>query len=142
MLEEFWRRAIQQRPPETFTAANDVDEMAILQRLQDTTRTHATNFFDLITTDRLAVRNYRKNFQRRRRQARLLRNGIESFEVGRELRPRHQLVAAGNVYDRECALLRFVFFTQLRNHRFDRVLVETFVDERNVAGAQRRVTGE
>ncbi len=72
----------------------------------------------------------------------MLRHRVEALEIRRKLGARHQLVAARNVHDRKRALLRFIFFTQLCHHRFNGVFVKTFVDESNVASAQRRITGE
>src|SRR6185369_9814267 len=68
MLEEHRCRAVQQGTPESLTAANDVDEPTLVQRLEHATHGDAANLFDLRAADRLAIRDDGERLERRGRQ--------------------------------------------------------------------------
>src|SRR4051812_35087313 len=57
MFEENGRRPIHERPAQSFTAADDVDEATFVQRLQHTPDRHAADLLDIRATDGLAVRD-------------------------------------------------------------------------------------
>ena len=69
MLEEDRRRSVQQRTAEPFGATDDVDEAALVQRLEHAADGHAADLFDFGAADRLAIRDDRQRLERRAGQA-------------------------------------------------------------------------
>src|SRR3954463_2189684 len=62
MFEEHWRRSVQQRSAKTFPATRDVDQSALVQRLEHAADGHSPYFFDLDSADRLSIGNDRQRF--------------------------------------------------------------------------------
>src|SRR4051812_38835651 len=68
LLEERPGGAVEQRTSKTFAATDDVDQPALVERLENRAGADATNLFDLPSADRLPVGDYRQCFERRRRE--------------------------------------------------------------------------
>ena len=68
LLEEQGCGAIEERTPQAFTATNDVDQPALVEGLENGSRTDTSDLLDLRATNRLAVGYYREGLECRRRQ--------------------------------------------------------------------------
>ena len=60
LFEEEWRRSVQQRATHSFRTSDDVDQSALVQRLEHTTDGNTANFLDFGAPDGLAIRNDRE----------------------------------------------------------------------------------
>ena len=67
LLQERRRRAVVKRTPEAFAAPDDVDQSALVKRLEDRSRPDAPDLFDLGAADRLAVGDDRERLEGSRR---------------------------------------------------------------------------
>src|SRR2546425_12070818 len=68
-LQERWRGAVEQRPPETLAARDDFDQTALDQLVHHGVGIDAADFIDLEASHRLPIGDDRERFERRRRQA-------------------------------------------------------------------------
>ena len=92
VLEKDWGRAIHERTTESLTTANNVDQTALVQRLEYTADVDATDLFDLRAADRLPVRDDRQRFEcgaretrRTRRELRIAqRRPFATLEISRD----------------------------------------------------------
>jgi hypothetical protein len=142
VLQEAARRAVEQRPAEPLAPADDLDHLPLLQRLEHAARADATDLLDLRPPDRLPVRDDRQRLERGGGEAGGVRHGVEALQHRRELRPRQQLVAAGDLRDIEGAALPGVLVPELRDRGLDLLLVQRLVRTGQLRGGERDVARE
>src|SRR5688572_1015854 len=94
VLQEERRRAVQQRTTETFRAPDDIDESALVQRLEHATDVDAANVLDLRASDGLPIRDERQGLQRGGRQPLRTRGELGALDRFRVLGARENLPAA------------------------------------------------
>src|SRR5688572_15930240 len=64
VLEEERRRSVQQRPPQSFRPTDDVDQPALVQRLEHTADRDAPDLLDVGARDRLLIGDDRQRLER------------------------------------------------------------------------------
>src|SRR5687767_8316704 len=64
VLEEERRRSVQQRPPQSLRPANDVDQTALVQRLEDAADRDTPDLLDVGARDRLSIGDDRQRLER------------------------------------------------------------------------------
>jgi hypothetical protein len=93
LLEEETRRAVEQRTPKAFGAPDDVNEPALVQRLEHGTDVHAANLCDIGTANRLPIRHDGEGLEGGRREPRRAHrhlgalNGLGVFRARQDLPP-------------------------------------------------------
>ena len=103
-IEELARGAVQKRAADHLLAADDLDQMPFDQRAEHAGRVDAANLGNLRRGHRLLVGDHRQRLERRHRQ--LLRRPLveQAAHPLVELGARHDLIAAGDLDERQSAL--------------------------------------
>jgi hypothetical protein len=119
LLEERRSRPVEKRTAETFAASHDVNESALMERLEDRASTNAANLFDLRSADRLSVSNYRERLERRCREALRPRGELRSLDRFRVFRARENLPAPSNFDQLDAVAIVVVVIMKLRKRGFE-----------------------
>ena len=120
MLQKERRRAVEQRPPESFGAPGDVDEPTLMQGFEHAPHLHTADLFDLDPADGLAVRDDRQCFERRRGKPVRSRRQLRAFDRLRVLRPRQDLPAAADLHQLDAVAIDVVVLVQFVERRLHR----------------------
>src|SRR5262245_26851313 len=105
LLEKDRRRAVQERAAQTLRASNDIDESALVQRLEHAPHAHAANLLDLRAADRLAIRDDRERLERCGRQALRARRQLRALDRLRVFGAREDLPSPAHFHELDAVAL-------------------------------------
>src|SRR5260221_13277183 len=128
ILEEDRRGPVQKRTSEPFAAPNDVDEPALVERLEHGADRHAPDLLDLRPTDGLTVRDERQRLQRCAAQPSRASRKLGSLDRLRVFAPREDLPSTADLHQLDTVSVHVVMLAQLlersRDSRFRRLGLE------------------
>ena len=112
VLEEYRRRAVQQRTTEPFGATDDVDQAALVQRLEHAADRDAANLLDLGAADRLTIRDDRERLERGAGQSRRTRRELRALDRFGVFGARQDLPAAADLDELDAVSVDVVVLAQ------------------------------
>src|SRR5688572_19908600 len=119
MLQKQRRRPVEQRSAHSLTAADDVDETPLVQRLEDAANGDPANLLDLGASNRLTVRDDRERLERRRRQSLRARGQLRALDRLGVLDAREDLPPSGKLRELDAMTVGLVVLAQLVQRLLD-----------------------
>ena len=127
MFQKALSGPVQKRPPQARAASHDLDERTILEGSNHSRRTDATNVLHLDAPDRLSVGDDGERLQSWSREPGRPGNGVESLEVGCEVRPCEKLVTLTEFSDLERPFGFRVHSVEFLDGLLDQIFIERIV---------------
>src|SRR4051812_43828680 len=134
LFEERASRPVQQRTSKALTAPNDIDQSALVKRLENRARTDAADFLDLRATNWLPVRDDCQRLQRGCRQSLWPRSQLRALNGFGVFRPGQDLPAAGDLNELHSVTILFIMHPQFFQRGFEGVVTVLRVRSHNTQG--------
>src|SRR5688500_1232392 len=113
LLEEDRGRAVEQRPADSLAAPDDVDEPALVDRLENAADGDAADLLDLGAADRLPVGDDRQRLERGRRETLRARRELGALDRLGVLRARQDLPALADLHELDAVTIDLVVLADL-----------------------------
>ena len=117
LLEELRGGSVQQRSADAFAASNDVNETALMQRLQHGANGDTTDFFDLCAANGLPIRDDGQRFEGSRRESLRPHRDLGALDGLGELGTGKDLPAASLLHQLDPMAIDVVVLAQLVERR-------------------------
>jgi len=113
LLEESRSRSVKERSAQSLTTPHDIDESALVKRLEYRPGANASDLLDLRATNRLPVRDDGERLECRRRKTLGPRGQLGTLDGFGVLGPGKDLPAATDFYQLDAVTIHLVMLAQL-----------------------------